>query len=521
MVATSTSLPPPVRQTFAARDVAALAAISIGVFLIALDLTIVAIALPDIQQRLGASYSAIQWLLNGYTLAFSSLLLSVGSLADRFGRRRIFLAGLAAFGVSSVLCAVAPSSTLLNLARLVQGASGAMMLPSAISLLAHRFDGHRRTLAFATFGTTFGLGLVTGPMIGGALVFGFGWPAVFLLNLPVTALAFMVGRAVIDESSDPAAARLDIAGLLLSTAALTCLFFALISSGDEAVDSRLLLAAIVGALVLGAAFVAVERRQAYPMVDLSLFGNRSFVGMSMLTLLQGASFWCLPVYLPLFLQNVRSYSAFEASLVLLPVTLPLLLLPHLGARLARTVSPPVFLGVGMIATGLGILLVSRLSPDADWRHFVPGLAVAGIATGLFNNQITNLSVAIVPVVRAGMASGINSMFRHVGYGAGIAGLGSILRRVSELVVQNSPAASFSVQAASAARTGDGSLLATHLTGTSTDPIAIAHSAFTQGLSAALAVAGLISIAAGFLTWMLVRTADLNLARQPQEFTPAG
>ena len=523
---------PPTRSTetgrFSSRDIAVLAVISCGVLLIALDLTIVAVALPDVQRSLNASYTALQWLLNGYTLAFSSLLLSAGSLADRFGRRRVFLIGLAFFGVASALCAAAPSPELLNAARLVQGASGAAMLPTAIALLAHTFDGNRRAVAFATFGTTFGLGLVGGPIIGGALVSAYGWQAVFLVNVPVTALAWAVGRAVLTESSDPNASRLDMLGAMVSTAALTCLFYALITGGDRGWDSVPVMLAIAGFVALAAGFVAVEGRRAYPMVDMALFQRRSFIGMSLLTFLQGASFWCLPIYLPMFLQNVRGYSPFAASLVLLPLTLPLLLLPHLGARIAARTSPPAFLGIGMIATGLGILMVSRLSPDAAWQQMLPGLLVAGAATGVINNQITNLSVAIVPMSRAGMASGVNTTFRHVGYGAGIAGLGSVLGHMTEggirtRLLEAAPSLSSGQADALAAsmRTGTAQGALMLPTGSALDLQALAHAAFTAGLSAVLLVAGALSMLAGVATLVLVRSGDMGAAAAPPEPAPAG
>lgn len=496
---------------FNARDITALLVISCAVFLIALDLTIVAIAIPDVQRSLSASYTSIQWLLNGYTLAFSSLLLTMGSLADRFGRKRLFLAGLALFGLASALCAAAPSVVLLNAARLAQGASGAAMLPTAIALLAHMFDGHRRAVAFATFGTTFGLGLVGGPIVGGALVSGFGWQAVFLLNIPVTIVACLIGRRALTESSDPGAGQLDAVGAVLSTGALTCLFYALIAGSDYGWASAPVLFAAGGFAIFLFGFVVVERRLAEPMIDLSLFGNRTFVGMSLLTFLQGASFWCLPIYLPMFLQNVRGDNPLAASLVLLPLTVPLLLLPHVGALISARVSSSAFLAIGMVATGLGILVTSRLSPESGWLQMLPGLLLAGIATGIINNQITNLAVAIVPLDRAGMASGTNTTFRHVGYGAGIAGLGAVVGQVTEHDVRAELVAKLPglptrqvAEIAASTRTGAADAASIATVGHGFDLPTLAHAAFTNGLSVALLVAGALSIVAGLTTLLLVR-----------------
>jgi EmrB/QacA subfamily drug resistance transporter len=509
----------PISPGMTARDMAALAGISLAVLLIALDITIVAVALPDVERSLGASFTDLQWLLNGYTLAFSALLLSVGALADRYGRRRVFLIGMVLFAVSSAACAFAPTADALNVARLVQGASGSLVLPTSIALLAHGFRGERQMMAFGVFGTVFGLGLVAGPILGGALVALAGWPAIFLVNLPVAAGAILLTRWSVEESRDPNDSRLDIAGLLTSTAALACLFYVLILGNEVGWTDPSILAAALASVILLTLFIISERRAAYPMLDLSLFRQPTFVGMSLVTFFQGASFWALPVYLPLYFQNVLGYSPLQAGLVLLPVTLPLLLLPPLGARIAARVPAKPFLALGMVGASVGIALLVGFGPGDGWSSIVLGSLVAGAATGIVNNQITNIAVVIVPDERAGMASGANSMFRHVGFGFGIATLGAVLSgvAVSHFRADAPGIAGLSPDAAAslARRAGTGSLgeAGAGLPAALSGPVeALVETSFLAGLNAAFATAAGLSFAAALAVLLLVRERDVAAAR---------
>ena len=299
-----------------------LIAVSVATFMLLLDITVVNTALPSIREDLGASFTDLQWVIDAYALTLAALVLTAGSLADRLGRRRLFAAGLAIFSVASLLCAVAPDATFLNLARALQGVGGAVMFAVSLALVAQEFPaGRERGTAMGIYGATIGVAVAIGPLVGGALTDGIGWESVFYLNVPIGIAAMAVTYLKLRESRDPNATRIDWAGVVTFSGALFLLVLALVRGNDEGWGSTLIVSLFAVAAVLLAAFVAIERRVKEPMLPLGLFRRRSFTGVQLAAFAVSGSMFALFLYLTLYLQNYLGLSPLEAGLRYLPITL--------------------------------------------------------------------------------------------------------------------------------------------------------------------------------------------------------
>src|SRR2546426_1027904 len=304
-----------------------LLAVCVATFMLLLDVTIVNVALPSIQRDLGASLTSLQWSVDAYALTLAALLLTAGTLADRFGRRRIFAIGVGAFTGASLACGLAGSATVLNVARAVQGVGGAAMFATSLALIAQEFSGRERGTAIAAWGSTVGLGVAVGPLVGGALTEGLSWPWIFFVNVPIGLLTIALARARMAEYSNPPAGRIDIAGLLTFSAGLFLLVFALLRGNAEGWGSALIVGSLTAAAVLLTLFVIVERRNERPMFDLTLFGKPAFAGVSMATIAIGAGMFAMFLYLSLYLQDILGYSPLQAGPRLLPLSLLVFFVP--------------------------------------------------------------------------------------------------------------------------------------------------------------------------------------------------
>jgi EmrB/QacA subfamily drug resistance transporter len=406
-----------------------LIAVCIATFMLLLDITIVNVALPEIERALDASFADLQWVIDAYALTLAALLLTGGSLADILGRRRIFVIGIVVFTVASVLCALAGTPLVLNLARALQGIGGAFMFATSLALLASAFQGRDRGTAFGVWGATTGASVAVGPLVGGVLTDGIGWEAIFLVNLPIGIAAIAMTLAKVEESHAPSGGRVDWPGLVTFSGALFALVFALIRGNSEGWGSPGIVACFVAAAVLGVAFLLVERRSAEPMLDLSLFRKPAFAGASVAAFVLSASMFSMFLYLTLYIQNILGYTPLEAGLRFLPVTLLSFVVAPVSGKLAERVGIRWFLGAGLALVGLGLLLMSGLEPGDDWTALLAGFMVAGGGIGLVNPALATAAVGVVEPQRAGMASGINSTFRQVGIATGIAGLGAIFQHL--------------------------------------------------------------------------------------------
>jgi EmrB/QacA subfamily drug resistance transporter len=406
-----------------------LLAVCIATFMLLLDITIVNVALPDIQRALHSSFSDLQWVIDAYALTLAALLLTGGSLSDILGRRRIFVIGIVLFTIASLLCALAGTPTVLNLARALQGIGGAFMFATSLALLASAFQGRDRGTAFGVWGAVTGASVAVGPLVGGVLTDGIGWEAIFLVNIPIGIGAIAMTLAKVEESHAPSGGRIDWGGLVTFSGALFALIFALIRGNAEGWGSPLIVGCLVVAAVLGVVFVLVERRIAEPMLDLTLFRKPAFAGASVAAFVLSASMFSMFLYLTLYIQNILGYTPLQSGLRFLPVTLLSFIVAPISGKFAERVGVRWFMGGGLALVGLGLALMSGLEAGDDWTALLAGFMVAGGGIGLVNPALATAAVGVVEPQRAGMASGINSTFRQVGIATGIAGLGAIFQHL--------------------------------------------------------------------------------------------
>jgi EmrB/QacA subfamily drug resistance transporter len=401
-----------------------LTAVCVGVFMLLLDVTIVNVALPDIQNRFHASLSDLQWVIDAYALTLAAALLTAGSLADRWGRRAMFVAGTVVFTAGSLLCGLATGSLFLSLARAGQGIGGAAMFATSLALLSDSFRGRDRGVAFGVFGAVTGVAVAVGPVLGGVITSGLGWRWIFFVNIPVGIAATVVTLTRVAESRDPESSRSDWLGFITFSGALAALVYGLISSSDGWGDTRVVLS-LAAAGVLLIAFVIIELVQSRPMLDLSLFRKPTFIGGLIAAFAISASLFSLLTYLVLYLQNQFGYSALQTGLRLLVLTGAIFITAGIAGRLTASVPVGWMIGSGFALIGAGLLLMRGVSVTSAWTHLIPGLLLAGVGAGLVNVPLASTAVGVVEPARAGMASGINSTLRQVGIATGIATLGSL------------------------------------------------------------------------------------------------
>ena len=491
-----------------------LAAVCLGTFMLLLDITIVNVALPDIQTSLQSSFADLQWVVDAYALTLAALLLTAGSLADLFGRRRLYLIGLAVFTGASALCGAARSTLLLELSRGLQGVGGAVMFSVSLALLASAFHGKDRGVAFGVWGAITGVAVAVGPIVGGSLVSGLSWRWIFFVNLPIGALALALTFRRVQESRNDHARRPDWLGFAVFSAALACLIYALIESGRSSFGDTAVVACFVAAAVLLVGFVVIEARSDHPMFDLRLFRLPTFVGGDVAAFGVSAGIFSVLLYLVLYLQDVLGYSALQTGLRLLVLSGGILLTSGAAGRLTAHVPVRALIGPGLLAVGGGLLLMRGLDASSAWTHLVPGMIVAGIGVGFINPPLASTAVGVVRAERSGMASGINSTFRQVGIATGIALLGTLFssRLASAVTARaaHSPFAGHSGEIATALRSGAvGRLLGSVPVGQRGALEQLARGSFASALDDILLVAAVISIVAGVAAFALIRSKDFT------------
>jgi EmrB/QacA subfamily drug resistance transporter len=500
-----------------------LAAVCLGTFMLLLDITVVNVALPDIQSELSATFSDLQWVIDAYALTLAALLLTTGSLADLYGRRRLYLAGLVVFTGASALCGAAQSPLMLELSRGLQGIGGAAMFAVALALLASAFRGQDRGVAFGIWGAITGVAVAVGPIVGGALVSGLSWRWIFFVNLPVGALALALTFLRVRESRDERARRPDWVGFVLFTAALACLVYALIESGRTGFSDGTVVGCFVAAGVLLLVFVLVELRSEHAMFDLRLFRLPTFVGGDLAAFGVSAGVFSVLLYLVLYLQNVLGFSALQTGVRMLILSGGILLVSGIAGRLSSRVPVRALIGPGLVVAGAGLLLMRGLTATSSWTHLIPGLIVAGIGVGLINPPLASTAVGVVRPERAGMASGINSTFRQVGIATGIALLGTLFsNRLTSAVAERASGtalAGHSAQISAALRNGGARALFASAPPQQRGVLAeVVRGSFTTALDQILLVAAVVSIGTGILSFVLIRSKDF-VTQAPGEGVP--
>jgi EmrB/QacA subfamily drug resistance transporter len=398
-----------------------------SMLVVGMDISIVNTALPQIRHDLDASATGLQWTVDAYTLVLAGLLVLGGSTADRFGRRRVFLVGLTVFGIGSLLCALAPTAGWLIAARVLQGLGGTMLNPVALAIVVNVYpDPVERARAIGAFGSTAGLALALGPILGGALVDGPGWRSVFLVNVPIVAGAMVLAARLVPESVAPRARRFDPVGQILVVLVLGCVVYAVIESQALGWSSPVIIGLGVVALLALVALVVHEPRRADPLLELRLFRSVPFsaaIGTAFCAL---CGFGAFMFVITLYLQNVRGMSALLAGLCLLPVGALAVVLSPLTGRVVGALGARVPLVVAGAALAAGGAAATWLSPDAPLPVVLAVCAAMGVFLGTVNPPITQAAVSGMPRSMAGVAASLGSVGRQTGTTLGVAISGTIV-----------------------------------------------------------------------------------------------
>ncbi len=481
--------------------------ISIATFMLLLDITVVNVALPDIQRDLDASLSSLQWVVDAYALTLAAFLLTAGSLGDRLGRRRVFSIGFGVFTLASFLCGFADDPTLLNLSRGLQGIGGAAMFATSLALIGQEFHGKDRATAFGVWGATIGGAVAVGPLVGGLVTEHLGWQWIFFINVPigVAAIALTELRLANVAAQDPA--RIDLSGLTTFSLGLFLLIFGLIRGNPEGWGSGVIVASLVGSAVLLIAFIAIEARSSHPMLELDLFRRPAFNGVSIVAFGLSAGMFSMILYLTIYMQGVTGLSPLETGLRLLPMTVLSFVVSPIAGVLSHRIPIRLLLGVGLASVGLGLLLMHGIEVDSPLSALLPGFLLAGAGIGIANPGIGQAAIAVVPVEKAGMGSGINTSFRQVGIATGVATLGAVFqaRVASKLsaLLPGAPHGFAEAVSSGGSRAARAFVPPPHRA----DAVHAAKVAFVSGLNEILLFGAVICFVAAVFGFALVRSRD--------------
>ncbi|HEU4907863.1 MAG TPA: MFS transporter [Propionibacteriaceae bacterium] len=491
--------------------------------MILLDNTIVNVALPSIQRELDVDPGNLIWVVNAYVLALASLIMVGGTLGDRYGRKRVFLIGLAIFTAMSAACALSPNESALIAARAAQGVGAALVAPLSLSILADAYPPERRTTAIGIWAAAAGLGFGAGPVVGGILVELFSWSAVFWVNVPVGIIGLVLVITGVRESRNPNARKLDLPGAVLVAAGLCVLTFAIVESEHIGWTSPTMIALLAAAAVLLGSFLVVESRAREPMVPLGLFRDSRFTvscGVYAIMYLALASTF---FFVTLFFQNVEGWSALEVGLSWLIMNTPFLVTSTLAGKLSGWIGTATC-WLGVLLGGFGVLALAFLTPGAGLLAASPGYVLIGAGYGMAVPTISSVAVSALPVEHSGLASGVLNSARQVGTAIGLAALGSV-----GLAVTRSSWAAQSAQLPTSAQAGapdivqdvsggQGSVVAQQL-GAAAKPLV--DSAFVDGLHVALLIGGgLMLVAAAFAFTVLRQPAVTAPTRAGVRLFPA-
>jgi EmrB/QacA subfamily drug resistance transporter len=491
-----------------------LAIVSVSTFMLMLDLSVVAVALPTIHSSLNASFSQMQWVFDAYALTLAAFLIMAGSLADRTGRKRVFIVGLVVFTAASLACALAGSIDVLNVSRGVQGVGAAVMFAVGPALLGHEFTGKQRATAFAAFGGAIGIAVAVGPLIGGALTSGPGWRWIFFLNVPVGVILMGLAARRLRESRLASAPAPDVVGMVTFTIALAALVLAIIQGNNDGWFSASNIALYAVAAVFFVVFLAIARAKGErAMFDLSLFRSRTFLGLSALTLLVNAGGFPSIFIETNYMQSVLHSTAWETGVRFLWMTLAMFFFGALAGVLSRKVPFRLLMGVACAAIGAGLLLTHLTGATTGWTALIPAIVVTGAGIGLFNPTRAAMAIGVTEPARAGLASGINETFQQVGVALGLAIGGAFFenRVISWFGGSAAPAAlaphahaigsAVSAGSIAAAAHSAGPLAGQVLTG--------ARTAFTFGFHDTMTLCAVFAFTAAAIGLVSLRTRDLH------------
>ena len=496
-----------------------LMAVCSGTFMLLLDISVVNVALPDIQRSLGSSFSDLQWVVDAYSLTLAAFLLTAGVIGDIFGRRRLFAIGLAVFSASSLACGLSTTPLMLNVARAVQGVGGAIMFATSLALIAQAFSGKERGTAFGVYGAVIGGAVAIGPLVGGALTSGAGWRWIFFINIPIGALAIIVTLVKVRDAEIPNARHIDWIGFITFSASLFMLVYALVEANSKGWSSSIIVGLLVGSGVLMAIFLIAEWRGNDPMLDLALFKRPAMVGVSITAFTLSASIYAMFLYLTLYMQDVLGYGPFAAGIRFLPITVLAFAIAPIAGKLTVRISSRYLLGLGLILISLACKITTHVEPDSSWTVLLPGFIVAGIGIGITNPVVASATVSVVPPEHSGMASGASSTFRQVGIATGIAGLGAVflsqIRPATATALAATPAGRVVLAHAGPSMSGALAEGGVRQVASSIPDLAVRHAllsaykvGFTSTFNHLMSIAAVVSLIGGVGALVLIRQRDL-------------
>jgi EmrB/QacA subfamily drug resistance transporter len=479
----------------------ALGAMCFALFMIMLDNTVVNVALPSIQRSLNASTASLEWTVSAYTLSFAVLLVTGGRLGDLFGRRRMFLAGVVIFAVSSGAIGFSPSDTWLVVWRAIQGSGSALMMPATLSIITNAFPPEERGRAIGTWAGVSALALAIGPVFGGFLVENVSWQSIFFLNLPVAVGAVVVALFAVKESRDETVERtIDVPGVASITIGLAALVLALVQGNEWHWGSTTEIALFAVALVGLTTFAIVERRRRVPMVDFSFFSSKSFLGANIVAFVVSFAMMAMFFFLALYMQNILGYSPLEAGVRFLPSTLMIVFIAPFAGRLADRVGPRPLITFGLTAVSGALFWQSHLSIDSSYASLLPGFMLMGIGMAFVMSPMSTAAMNSVDPAKAGVASGILSMNRMVGGTFGVAVLGALVATLGRSKVDTLlPQVPSSARAKLTESLGSGATL--H--GVPTRIVQAGHEAFVYALQNGLRLGSAVALAGALAAWALI------------------
>jgi EmrB/QacA subfamily drug resistance transporter len=467
-----------------------------------LDNTVVNVALPTISRELGAGVSELQWIVDGYVLLFASLLLTGGIVGDRYGRKKVFLLGLAVFTIASALCGISQSTGQLIASRMLQGAGAALLMPGTLSIITVTFPPHERAKAIGLWAGTSAFALALGPTVGGLMVEHLGWQSVFFLNLPIGIVAFFIATRTVTESTSEVTRELDLPGLFLGSAALLGATYGLIEANERGWSDPVIVASLAASAVLGIAFLLHERRSPKAMLPLSFFRIPAFTAGNTVAFSISLGMFATFFFMSLYMQLIRGYTPFEAGVRFLPMTAIIIVTAPNAGRYASKHGSRIPMTYGLILAGSGLLILSRLSVDTPYLLMLPVFVIMGHGIGSTMAPMTAAVMNAVGPQRAGLGSATTNTSREVGGLFGIALLGTILTTRLKATLEPSLVAlglSPVQQSAIGSAAGQGRLDPSALAGLSPEQQGAVAQAFREsfmnGFRVSLLVGGLVLLVA--------------------------
>jgi EmrB/QacA subfamily drug resistance transporter len=499
-----------------------LGAMCFALFMIMLDNTVVNVALPSIQRDLHATLSALEWTVNAYTLTFAVLLVTGGRLGDIFGRRRLFLFGVAVFGLSSAAIGFAPSDTALVAFRAVQGIGAAFMMPATLSIITQAFPPHQRGTAIGTWAGVSALALAIGPVLGGFLTQQVSWRAIFFINPPIAVIAVAVTLFAARESRDETVSRrVDIPGIATITISLTALVLALVEGNAWHWGSARVIALLAVAALGIAAFVITELRSPAPMVDFSFFRSRTFLGANLVGFIVSFAMLAQFFFLALYMQNILHYSPLQTGVRFLPSTLVIIVMGPLAGRLTDRVGPRIPMTLGLMTVATALFIQSHLTARTGYGLLLPGFILMGLGMGLTMSPMSTAAMNAVDRTKAGVASGVLSMSRMVGGTFGVAIMGALVTAIGKSQIdQGLPHVPAVTRSAIANALGAGAVPGGH---TSPHVAGVVREAFISALGTGLTIGASVTLLGAIVAFTLVqrvtRTAPPEVSPAPAEAVP--